>query len=81
MFTGGITSMPASPSKFPDHVSCSPALTHTDSHKCVCKGCEGGCRAHLERGRRTPMVVKGQGGHLSAGGLDTTWRRMPFPER
>lgn len=81
MFTGDITSMPASPSKLPSRVSCSPALTHTGSHKCVCKGCEGGCHAHLERGRRTQMVVKGWGGCLAARGLDTTWRRRPFPER
>ena len=26
------------------------------------------------------MVVKGRGGRLAAGGLDTTWRRRPFPE-
>ena len=61
MFTGSSTSMPASPSKLRDCVCCSPALTHIGTHKCVCKGCEGGVSGTLGEGTEDTEGGEGTG--------------------
>ena len=73
MFAGGSTSMPASPSKLRDRGSCSPALTHTGTYKCVCKGCEGEVSGTLGEGTEDTDGGEGMG--------EDAWQLEAWPPR